>query len=41
MAIGLLPRTGHGANHIENTSFVVPYNYSAWTTAENTASLLL
>jgi hypothetical protein len=40
MYIGPLPSTGHGAVHKENTPSVVSYNYSAPTTAENTASLL-
>jgi hypothetical protein len=41
VSMGPLPSTGHGADHIENTSSVVPYNHSARTKAGNTCSLLL
>jgi hypothetical protein len=41
MLIGPLPGTGHGSDHIENTSSVVLYNHPARTISENTTFPLL
>jgi hypothetical protein len=41
MSIGPLSSTGNGADYIENTSSIVPYNYPVRTTAKNIASPLL